>query len=116
MMNTQQTHSGWRSISPQEAREILEQDPSCALVDVRHPVEYAADHIPGAINVMNETITRRPDELPDPEQTLLIYCRSGVRSKQAAQKLADLGYRDIREFGGIIDWPYETLQHPERGR
>ncbi|MBE5838377.1 MAG: rhodanese-like domain-containing protein [Butyrivibrio sp.] len=74
------------------------------VVDVRRTDEYAAGHIPGAILIPNEEIgTEQPAELPDLDQIILIYCRSGNRSKQASQKLADMGYTNVYEFGGIID-------------
>ena len=80
------------------------------ILDVRTPEEYAERHIPGAVNLPNETIgTEVPPQLPDKEQLLLVYCRSGNRSKQAAGKLAALGYTNVVEFGGINDWPGETV-------
>ena len=79
------------------------------LLDVRTPQEYREGHIPGAINVANETIgTDEIPELPDKDQLILVYCRSGNRSKQASEKLVALGYTNIVEFGGINDWPGET--------
>ena len=80
------------------------------VLDVRTPAEYAERHIPGAINVPNETIgNTAPEQLPDRKQLILVYCRSGKRSKQAADKLAALGYTNIVEFGGINSWPGETV-------
>ena len=80
------------------------------LLDVRTPEEFADKHIPGAINIPNETIgTDEIPELPDKDQLILVYCRSGNRSKQASEKLAALGYTNIVEFGGINDWPGETV-------
>lgn len=79
------------------------------VVDVRRPEEYAEKHIPGAILVSNETIAEKSSEmLPDKDAVLLIYCRTGVRSKQASDKLIKLGYKNIYDFGGIVDWQYET--------
>ena len=79
------------------------------ILDVRTQAEYEENHIPGAICIPNETIgTEQPEELPDLNQRILVYCRSGNRSKQASQKLADMGYTNILEFGGIIDWPGEV--------
>ena len=78
------------------------------VIDVREPNEYAKGHIPGAINVPVETIGEEyPPELPDCDQLILVYCRSGNRSKEAAQKLVDIGYKNVYEFGGIIDWKGE---------
>ena len=80
------------------------------LLDVRTPEEFAERHIPGAINIPNETIsTEEIPELPDKDQLILVYCRSGNRSKQASEKLVALGYTNIVEFGGINDWPGETV-------
>ena len=80
------------------------------LLDVRTPEEFADKHIPGAINIPNETIgTAEIPELPDQDQLILVYCRSGNRSKQASEKLAALGYTNVVEFGGINDWPGETV-------
>ena len=79
------------------------------VLDVRTEAEYEEAHIPGAVCVPNESIQdTMPEELPDKEQLILVYCRSGNRSKQAAEKLANLGYTNVMEFGGINTWPYET--------
>ena len=78
------------------------------ILDVRRADEFADGHIPGAINVANEDIQDvEPAELPDKNQTIYVYCRSGNRSKQAASKLAAMGYTNIIEFGGIMDWTGE---------
>ena len=78
------------------------------ILDVRTQEEFDAGHIPGAILIPNTEIANRAEqELPDKDQLLLVYCRSGNRSKQASQILVELGYTHIREFGGINDWPYE---------
>ena len=96
-------------ISQEKAREMMEKDDGHVIVDVRRRDEYDAGHIPGAVLIPNESIgSERPRELPDLEQIILVYCRSGRRSKEAAQKLFDLGYRNVYEFGGIIDWTGET--------
>lgn len=80
------------------------------ILDVRRPDEFAEKHIPGAINIPNEIIgTEEIQELPNKKQLILVYCRSGNRSKQASEKLVKLGYTNIVEFGGIIDWPGETV-------
>ena len=92
-------------IDQETARRMMEADDGHVVVDVRRQDEYDAGHIPGAILIPNESIvSERPEELPDLYQIILIYCRSGRRSKEAAQKLADMGYVNIYEFGGIIDW------------
>lgn len=100
----------YTQISQDEAKEMMQQDDGHVIVDVRRPDEFAAGHIPGAICIPNETIeSEQPEELPDTDQIILIYCRSGNRSKQAAQKLFDMGYTNIYEFGGIIDWTGEIV-------
>ena len=95
----------YTSISMDEAKEMMERDDGHIIVDVRREDEYAEGHIPGAILIPNESIEYdQPEELPEWEQVILIYCENGVRSKEAAQKLADMGYENVYEFGGIIDW------------
>ena len=80
------------------------------ILDVRRVDEFSAGHIPGAINIPNESIGNEEiSALPDKGQLILVYCRSGNRSKQASEKLAALGYTNIVEFGGIMDWPGETV-------
>ena len=89
---------------------MMEEGSGYIILDVRTPAEFAEKHIPGAINVANETIgTDEIPELPDKDQLILVYCRSGNRSKQASEKLVALGYTNIVEFGGINDWPGETV-------
>ena len=98
----------YRRISQEEAKQMMTRDDGYIIVDVRRRDEYDAGHIPGAILIPNESIgTEPPEQLPDKERIILIYCRSGRRSKEAAQKLADMGYSNIYEFGGIIDWKGE---------
>ena len=102
--------NSYKQISQEQAKEMMAQDDGHIIVDVRRQDEYDAGHIPGAILIPNESIgTEQPEELPDLDQIILIYCRSGNRSKQAAQKLFDMGYRNIYEFGGIIDWTGEIV-------
>ena len=97
-------------ISMDEAVAMMEEETDYIILDVRTPEEFAEKHIPGAINVPNETIgDDEITELPDKEQLILVYCRSGNRSKQASEKLAALGYTNVYEFGGINDWPGETV-------
>ncbi|WP_130836424.1 rhodanese-like domain-containing protein [Lachnoclostridium sp. Marseille-P6806] len=101
--------AGYRTISQEEAKEILDSDEDYILLDVRTQEEYDEKHIPGAILIPNETIgTVPPEELPDLNQKILVYCRSGNRSRQAAEKLAAMGYTEILDFGGINSWPYDT--------
>jgi len=104
----------YRQITMQEAVELMEKEDNYLILDVRTEQEYAAGHIPGAIVVPNETIgTEEIAQLPDKEQLIMVYCRSGNRSKQASDKLVKLGYTNIVEFGGIIDWPGETVSGME---
>ncbi len=100
----------YMQISQDEAKEMMEQDDGHVIVDVRRPDEFETGHIPGAICIPNETIgSDQPEELPDLNQVILVYCRSGNRSKQAAQKLFEIGYTNVYEFGGIIDWTGEVV-------
>lgn len=102
--------NSYRQISQEEAARMMEKDDGHVIVDVRRQDEYDAGHIPGAILIPNESISdTQPEALPDLNQIILIYCRSGNRSKQAAQKLFDMGYTNIYEFGGIIDWTGEVV-------
>ena len=97
-------------ISQDEAKEMMAKDDGHVIVDVRRQDEYDAGHIPGAILIPNESIgTEPPEQLPDRDQIILIYCRSGNRSKQAAQKLFDMGYTSVYEFGGINTWTGEIV-------
>lgn len=100
----------YRRIDMDEAITIMENETGYILLDVRTTSEFAEKHIPGAINIPNETIgTEQIPELPDKDQLILVYCRSGNRSKRASEKLVALGYTNVVEFGGIIDWPGETV-------
>ena len=101
---------GYRQVTMEEAIAMMEAESGYILLDVRTPQEFRDRHIPGAINVPNEDIgTGKILELPDKEQLILVYCRSGNRSKQASEKLAALGYTNVVEFGGINDWPGEVV-------
>lgn len=106
----QSEESTYRQINAEEAAAIMEEESSYIILDVRTAQEYGEKHIPGAINIPNETIgTEDIPELPDKEQLILVYCRSGNRSKQASEKLVKLGYTNIVEFGGINDWTGDTV-------
>ncbi len=95
----------YAQISQDEAKLMMQDDDGHVIVDVRRADEYAQGHIPGAILIPNESITDTlPKELPDKNQIILVYCRTGRRSKEASQKLADMGYVNVYEFGGIEDW------------
>ena len=100
--------SSYYQISQDEAKKMMERDDGHVIVDVRREDEYVSGHIPGAILIPNETIGKKqPAELPDKDQIILVYCRSGNRSKQAAQKLFELGYTNVFDFGGIMTWTGE---------
>ena len=106
----QPEESTYRQITAEEAAAMMEEESGYLILDVRTAGEYSEKHIPGAINVPNETIGNQDiPELPDKEQLILVYCRSGNRSKQAAEKLVKLGYTNIVEFGDIHDWTGETV-------
>ncbi len=108
--NHQETGSVYMKISAEEAKEIMDSADDFVLVDVREPDEYADEHIEDALLIPHEEIREWAEtELPNKEQTILVYCRSGRRSALAAQILTDLGYTDVRDFGGIIDWPYDKI-------
>ncbi len=101
----------YHRISQEAAMTMMTAEDGHVIVDVRREDEYASGHIPGAICIPNESIGEdRPEALPDPEQIILVYCRSGNRSKQAAGKLATLGYHNVYEFGGIQDWTGEIVR------
>ena len=102
--------AAYHKLSAEDAYEMMVSQ-EVVIVDVRTPEEYDGGHIPNAILVPNESIgDDMPEALPDKEATLLIYCRSGRRSKDAAQKLLALGYQSVYDFGGVIDWPYELVK------
>ena len=104
----------YRQVSPEEAASMMEEEEHYIILDVRTQEEYETAHIPGAICIPNETIgTEDIPELPDKEQLILVYCRSGNRSKQASEKLVNQGYTNIVEFGGINSWTGETVSGSE---
>lgn len=99
----------YKKITAEEAKERMDKDDKIIILDVRTEEEYREGHIPGAIVIPNETISSEPlKELPDLDQEILVYCRSGNRSAQAAKKLIEAGYTQVYDFGGINDWPYDT--------
>ena len=107
---TQSAEKNYRQISMEEAVTMMEEETGYLILDVRTTQEYNEKHIPGAINIANESIgTEDIPELPDQDQLILVYCRSGNRSKQASEKLVNLGYTNIVEIGGINSWPGETV-------
>lgn len=103
--------ASYAQISQSEALEIMNSEKDYIILDVRRPDEYSEGHITNAINIPNETIgDKEIPMLPQKDQLILVYCRSGNRSKQASKKLADLGYTNIKEFGGINSWEGETVK------
>lgn len=107
---TQSAKKTYRQITMEEAVTMLEEETEYIILDVRTAEEYSEKHIPGAINIANESIgTEDIPELPDKDQLILVYCRSGNQSKQASEKLVKLGYTNIVEIGGINSWPGETV-------
>lgn len=100
----------YRKISAADAKARIDSGDDIIILDVRTQEEFNEGHIPGAILIPNETILdEQPALLPDLDAEILIYCRSGNRSAQAANKLIAMGYTDVVDFGGIIDWPYEIV-------
>ena len=97
------------NITAEEAKEIMDSEEGYIILDVRTQEEYDEGHIPGAIVISHEEIAEKAEDvLTDKDQLILVYCRSGRRSKIAAEALVELGYTNIKEFGGISDWPYEV--------
>lgn len=102
------TAQNYKKISAEEGNKLLKGQEKVILVDVRTKSEYETGHIPGAILIPNEEIkSTRPKELPNLDTKIIIYCRSGRRSAVAAKKLSSMGYKNILDMGGILDWPYE---------
>ena len=109
--NGKEQEAMYVNITAQEAKTIMDNEEGYVVLDVREQDEYDAGHIPGAILIPYTQIEEKANEiLPDQDQLILVYCRSGRRSKIAAEALVELGYTNIKEFGGIIDWPYEVEQ------
>ena len=110
-VTSEETTLNYQQITQDEAKQIMNDEENYIILDVRTQSEYDEGHIPNAICVPNETIGSDDiTELPDKEQLILVYCRSGRRSKEAAAKLADMGYTNIKEFGGIIDWTGDVVK------
>ncbi len=108
--NTASDSNTYQQITAEEAAKMMQSETDYIVLDVRTDQEYASGHIPGAVNIPNETIASEAiQQLPDKEQLILVYCRSGNRSKQASEKLVNLGYTNIVEFGGINDWSGEVV-------
>ena len=99
----------YMNITAQEAKEIMDTQEGYVILDTRTQEEYDQGHIPGAIVISHDEILEKAQQvLKDKNQLILVYCRSGRRSKLASEDLIKLGYTNIKEFGGILDWPYET--------
>lgn len=110
-MNINQNIKEYEQITAKDAKKIMDNQGGYVILDVRTEPEYDASHIEDAILLPLDEIEEKASEvLPDKNQLLLVYCRSGVRSKQASSQLAKLGYRNIKEFGGIIEWPYGVVR------
>ena len=102
---TSETSSSYKTISSKEAQQMIEEHKDALILDVRTAAEYESGHIPSAVNLSNEDIQAgKVDSLKDKSQLIMVYCRSGNRSRQAAQKLAELGYTNVVDFGGIQSW------------
>ena len=111
--NSPDENSGvtYEQISAKEAKEIMDTEKDYIIIDARTESEFAEGHIEGAILIPEyEIADRAENELPDKDALILVYCRSGRRSKIASSELVKLGYTNVKEFGGIIDWPYETVK------
>ena len=105
------TGSSYEKISGADAKALMDSESGYIIIDARTQSEYDEGHIPGAILIPEYEIADRAEkELPDKKQLILVYCRSGRRSKIAAEELVKLGYTNVKEFGGIIDWEYEIVK------
>ncbi len=101
----------YEQITPQEAKTIMDTEKDYIIIDARTDEEFAEGHIEDAILIPEYEIANRAEkELPDKDALILVYCRSGRRSKIASDELVKLGYTNVKEFGGIIDWPYEVVK------
>ena len=103
--------STYEQITAEQAKTIMDTEKDYVIIDARTEEEFAEGHIENAILIPEYEIADRAEkELPDKEQLILVYCRSGRRSKIASEELVKLGYTNVKEFGGIIDWPYEVVK------
>lgn len=101
---------GYEQITPQEAKVLMDTETGYVILDVRSQAEYETGHIEGALLIPDYEVAERASfDLPDKDQLILVYCRTGRRSKLAAETLVSLGYTNVKEFGGIYDWPYEIV-------
>lgn len=109
--NEKNTDLTYEQISAEEAKSLMDTEKAYIIIDARTQEEFAEGHIEGAILIPEYEIAQRAEkELPDKDALILVYCRSGRRSKIASEELVKLGYTNVKEFGGIIDWPYETVK------
>ena len=109
--NGKEQEAMYVNITAEEAKTIMDTEVGYVILDTRTREEYDQGHIPGAIQISHDEIMEKAEEvLTDKDQLILVYCRSGRRSKIAAEALVELGYTNIKEFGGIIDWPYEVTE------
>jgi len=109
--NSKDREMTYTQITATEAKALMDSEEDFIILDVRTDAEYAEGHIADAVLIPHEEITAKAEEvLLDKDQLILVYCRSGRRSKIAAEALVALGYTNVKEFGGIIDWPYEVVQ------
>ncbi|MBU9739501.1 rhodanese-like domain-containing protein [Diplocloster agilis] len=100
----------YQKLTPEEAKEMMDTQDDLVVVDVRRQEEYDEKHLEGAVLIPLDTIAdEQPEQLPDLDQPILVYCRTGVRSKASAEKLVDIGYTAVYDIGGIVDWPYDTV-------
>ena len=106
--------AAYKTLTPQQAKQRMEQNDKIVVLDVRTQEEFAAGHIPGAVLLPVDLIEAKSEEvakvLPDKDAEILVYCRSGKRAHRASQVLADMGYTNIEHIGGIMDWPYEIIK------
>ena len=108
--NTKQINTGYQQITQQEAKKIMDTQSGYIIIDAREIEEFNEGHIKNAVCLPYGAVNDKAQVLlPDKDQLILVYCRSGRRSKIAAEDLVKLGYTNVLEFGGIIDWPYETV-------
>lgn len=106
-----ESNNSYEQITPQEAKTIMDTESDYIIIDARTTEEFAVGHIENAILIPEYEIAERAEnELPDKDALILVYCRSGRRSKIASEELVKLGYTNVKEFGGIIDWPYEVVK------
>ena len=110
-LNACDNNASYQQITAEEAKKIMDTKTDYVIIDARTEEEFAEGHIKNAILIPEYEIAKRAEkELPNKEQLILVYCRSGRRSKIASEELVKLGYTNVKEFGGIIDWPYKTVK------